>query len=300
MGSSTILQELFSGRKKRLVNGISEVLFICVGVLSAGLGLKGFLLPSSFIDGGVTGISLLIHEITGMPFSILLFGINFPFIIIAYKQEGKGFALRTFIAITLLTFAVAVIPYPVITEDKLLTAVFGGFFLGAGIGMAMRGGSVIDGTEVLALFTSRKSGLTVGDFIMAFNVVIFAVAAFVLDLEAALYSMLTYLSASKTVDFIVQGIDEYTGVTIVSSKSEELRKSIIEVMGRGVTIYKGKRGFGRHGDKDHDIDVIFTVITRLEVSKLKSEVERIDNQAFVVMHSINETKGGMIKKLPLH
>lgn len=300
MGSSTILHQLFNGRKKGLVNGVSEMLFICVGVLSAGLGLKGFLLPSSFIDGGVTGISLLIHEITGLPFSILLFGINFPFIIIAYKQEGKGFALRTFIAITLLTFAVAVIPYPVITEDKLLTAVFGGFFLGAGIGMAMRGGSVIDGTEVLALFTSRKSGLTVGDFIMAFNVVIFAVAAFVLDLEAALYSMLTYLSASKTVDFIVQGIDEYTGVTIVSSKSEELRKSIIEVMGRGVTIYKGKRGFGRHGDQDHDIDVIFTVITRLEVSKLKSEVEKIDNQAFVVMHSINETKGGMIKKLPLH
>lgn len=284
---------------KPLATRLSEVLYICVGVLSAGLGLKGFLLPSHFIDGGVTGISLLVNKVTGISFPILLFLINFPFIIIAYKQQGRIFAFRTGVAILLLTLCVAIIPYPVITEDKLLTAVFGGFFLGAGIGLAMRGGSVIDGTEVLALFTSRKSGLTVGDFIMAFNVVIFTVAAFVLDLEAALYSMLTYMSASKTVDFLVQGIDEYTGVTIVSSKSEELRRSIIEVMGRGVTIYKGKRGYGRHGDKDHDIDVIFTVITRLEVSKLKSEVEKIDNEAFVVMHSINETKGGMIKKLPL-
>lgn len=282
--------------KRRLI----QFFLLAMGVLSAGFGLKGFLLPNDFIDGGAVGISLLIYELTGWPLSILLLLVNIPFVILGLRTIGLDFAIKTAIGIVALAIAVEVIPYPQITEDKLLVSVFGGFFLGAGIGLSMRGGGVIDGTEVLALNISKRSGLSVGDLIMIFNIIIFSVAAYLLSIETALYSILTYLAASKTVDFIVEGIEEYTGVTIISPKSEDIRQMIIHDIGRGVTIYKGERGFGRTGHRENDIDIIFTVITRLELSNLKAEIEKIDPNAFILMHSINDTKGGMIKKRPLH
>lgn len=282
--------------KRRLI----QLFLLSMGVLSAGFGLKGFLLPNDFIDGGAVGISLLISEITGWPLSLLLLLVNIPFVVLGLRTIGLDFAVKTAIGIIALSIAVEVIPYPQITQDKLLVSVFGGFFLGAGIGLSMRGGGVIDGTEVLALNISKRSGLSVGDLIMIFNVIIFSVAAYLLSIETALYSILTYLAASKTVDFIVEGIEEYTGVTIISPKSEDIRQMIINDIGRGVTIYKGERGFGKSGHRDSNIDIIFTVITRLELSNLKAEIEKIDPNAFILMHSINDTKGGMIKKRPLH
>ncbi len=282
--------------KRRLI----QFFLLAMGVLSAGFGLKGFLLPNHFIDGGAVGISLLISEVTDWPLSILLLLVNIPFVILGLRTIGLDFAIKTAIGIVALAIAVEVIPYPQITEDKLLVSVFGGFFLGAGIGLSMRGGGVIDGTEVLALNISKRSGLSVGDLILIFNIIIFSVAAYLLSIETALYSILTYLAASKTVDFIVEGIEEYTGVTIISPKSEDIRQMIINDIGRGVTIYKGERGFGRTGHRENDIDIIFTVITRLELSNLKAEIEKIDPNAFILMHSINDTKGGMIKKRPLH
>jgi uncharacterized membrane-anchored protein YitT (DUF2179 family) len=192
------------------------------------------------------------------------------------------------------------VEFPVITDDKLLTAIFGGFFLGAGIGLSIRGGCVIDGTEILAVYLNRRSILSMGDIILLINVVIFMLAAFVLGIETALYSILTYLSASKTVDFIIQGIEEYTGVTIVSAKSAQIREAITKNLGRGVTIYKGERGFQSAQFKSKDIDIIFTVVTRLEVSKLKQEVALIDHKAFIVISTISDTKGGIIKRRPLH
>lgn len=282
--------------KRRLI----QLFLLSMGVLSAGFGLKGFLLPNHFIDGGAVGISLLISEITDWPLSLLLLLVNIPFVLLGLRTIGFDFAVKTAIGIVALALAVEVIPYPQITEDKLLVSVFGGFFLGAGIGLSMRGGGVIDGTEVLALNISKRSGLSVGDLILIFNIIIFSVAAYLLSIETALYSILTYLAASKTVDFIVEGIEEYTGVTIISPKSEDIRQMIIHDIGRGVTIYKGERGFGRTGHRDSEIDIIFTVITRLELSNLKAEIEKIDPNAFILMHSINDTKGGMIKKRPLH
>lgn len=273
-----------------------DFFLISVGVASAGFGLDGFLLPNGFIDGGATGISLLTTAVTGYPLSLMLVIINTPFIIIGFRVIGKEFAIKTAIGIVALALAVAVIPYPEITHDKLLTSVFGGFFLGLGIGMAMRGGGVIDGTEVLAITLSRKIGLTIGDVILVINVIIFTVAAYVLSIETALYSMLTYLSASKTVDFVIEGIEEYTGVTIISLKPMEIKRMIIEEMGRGVTVYKGERGFGKTGYSEGEVKIVYTVITRLEVSKLSLEIEKIDPNAFVIMTSIKDTKGGMIKK----
>ena len=272
---------------------------IIIGMLSAGLGLKGFLLPNGFIDGGVTGISLLLSEVTGFNLSLLIVLINLPFIWLGYRHMDKTFAGKTLTAIIGLALCIYFIPYPIVTSDKLLVAVFGGFFLGAGIGLAVRGGGVIDGTEILALSLTRRSTLTIGDLILIINIVIFSVAAFVLSFERALYSILTYMAAAKTVDYIISGIEEYTGVTIISNHSEEIRKMITEKLGRGVTIYKGKRGFGSHGHSLAETEILFSVVTRLEIAALKAEVEKIDLQAFVITHSINDTRGGMIKKRPL-
>jgi len=275
-----------------------DLFLIFLGVMSAGFGLKGFLLPNKFIDGGVVGISLLISVLTKISLPYLLVLVNLPFVILGFRLIGRVFAIKTAIAIATLAVVVAWVPYPQITQDKLLIAIFGGFFLGLGIGLAVRGGSVIDGSEVLAVSLSRRLGLTVGDIILMVNILIFSAAAYVLSVEQALYSMLTYLSASKTVDFIIEGIEEYTGVTIISVKSESIRKMIIDHMGRGVTTFKGERGYGKRGLVEGEIKIIYTVLTRLEVSKLNTEIEKIDPNAFVVMSSIKDTKGGMIKKRP--
>lgn len=278
---------------------LGRIILIALGVLLAAFGLKGFLVPNHFIDGGITGVSLLTAQLTGLPVSLWLIIFNAPFIYLGIKQINSNFALNTAMAIISLALLIYFVDFPVITNDKLLISIFGGFFLGSGLGLAIRGGSVIDGTEILAVYINRKSVLSMGDIILLINVVIFLVAAFILDIETALYSILTYLSASKTVDFIIQGIEEYTGVTIISNKSIAIREAITEKLGRGVTIYKGERGLVDSKFKSPDIDIIFTVVTRLEVSKLKNEIERIDHKAFIVMNPINDTKGGMIKKRPL-
>jgi uncharacterized membrane-anchored protein YitT (DUF2179 family) len=278
---------------------LRDTAFITTGVLSAGFGLKGFLIPNGFIDGGITGISLLIHIESNVPLALLIILINLPFIILGWRQISKIFTIRSIIAISLLALTVALLPYPIVTKDKLLIAVFGGFFLGAGIGLTIRGGGVIDGTEILAIFFNRKSSLSVGDFILVFNVLIFSVAAYLLSIEIALYSILIYLAASKTVDFILEGLEEFTGVTIISARSSEIANMIRAKLGRGLTIYSGKKGFGKSGESNHSTEIIFTVITRLEISKLNAEVEKIDPNAFVVMQSIKDTRGGMVKKRPL-
>jgi len=273
-----------------------DIVFISIGILSAGFGLKGFLLPNGFIDGGVTGISLLTEALTNYPLPILLVIINAPFIILGYFQIGKSFAIKSIVAIVGLAIALTWIDFPIITSDKLLVAVFGGVFLGAGIGLSVRGGGVLDGTEVLAIYLGRKTGLTIGDFILVFNIFIFSIAAYLLSIETALYSILTYLAASKSVDFVIEGVEEYIGVTIISTHSEEIRVMIIEKMGRGVTIYDGKRGFGKRGENLNKTDIIYSVITRLELTRLQTEVQKIDPNAFIVMNSVKDLKGGMIKK----
>ncbi len=273
-----------------------DAFLIILGILSAGFGLKGFLLINGFIDGGATGISLLVAELTGISLSVLLLLVNLPFLILGLRVIGKSFTIKAMLAIIGLAIAVAVVPYPVITNDKLLIAIFGGFFLGSGIGLSIRGGAVIDGTEVLAIALSRRTGLTIGDIILIINVIIFSFAAYLINIETALYAMLTYLAASKTVDFLLEGIEEYNGVTIVSIKADEIREMIAHQLNYGVTVYKGTRGFGKTGDKTHDMNIIFTVLTRLEISKLKKEVKRIDPNAFMVMNSIKDAVGGMTKK----
>lgn len=285
--------------KFNLTHIVRDIFFILIGVFSAGFGLKGFLLPNLFIDGGAMGISLLISETTKFPLSVLVVLVNVPFIIMGYWHIGKNFAFKSVFAIIMLALSIYLIPYPLITSDKLLIAVFGGFFLGAGIGLSIRGGAVIDGTEVLAIFLSKKTGLSIGDVILIFNVIIFSFGAYILSIEVALYAMLTYIAAAKTVDFIIEGVEEYTGITIISNKNEAVRLMITEKLGRGVTIYSGKGGYTKNGAVLEERNIIYTIVTRLEITKLKTEIDKIDPDAFLFMNSIKDTKGGMIKKRPL-
>jgi uncharacterized membrane-anchored protein YitT (DUF2179 family) len=282
--------------KNKNIRFIKEILLIIAGVTSACFGLKSFLMPSHFIDGGVTGISLLLSTLTDWNLSYLIAIINIPFVILGYRQIGKGFALKTAIAIAALSLALIFLPFQPITHDKLLIAFFGGLFLGGGIGLAMRGGCVIDGTEVLALYISKNSILTVGNIILILNIIIFAFAAYFLNINTALYAILTYLSASSTIDFIVNGIEQYTGVTIISEHQEAIKAFIINEMKRGVTIYKGEGGYG----EKKDIDIIFTVVTKLEMSKLQTAIRQIDPDAFVIQQQIADLKGGVVKRHALH
>ena len=280
---------------KRFLRTISSGAFILTGILSAGLGLKGFLLPSHFIDGGVTGVSMLVSALSGFSLPLLIVLINAPFVALGYFQIGRTFAFKSALAIGGLALALTVIPYPVATTDKLLAAVFGGFFLGAGIGLSIRAGGVLDGTEVMALILSKKMGTTVGDIILVFNVFIFSVAGIFLGLELALYSILTYFAASKTIDFLIHGIEEYNGITIVSERNEEIRASILKDLGRGVTVYKGAGGL-----TGAEQDVLFCVVTRLEIPKIKAAVKAIDESAFVAIHRITDASGGVMKRQVLH
>lgn len=279
-------------------HAIKEYIYIIIGVFSAGFGLKGFLLPNRFIDGGATGISLLLENITNLELSFLLILVNLPFIILGAKTFSIKFAVRSMIAITCLALVVHYIDYPTITEDKLLIAVFGGFFLGLGIGMSMRGGGVIDGTEVLAIYLSRKLSITVGDVLLLINIFIFSFGAYILSMEVALYAILTYLAAAKTVDFVVDGVEEYVGVTIISDNHEQLRVMLIDKLRRACTIYAGKGGYGERG-KSYDKDIIYTVVTRLELAKLHTEIDKIDKNAFIIMGIVKDLRGGMIKRKPL-
>jgi len=290
--------ELARGYRELKINvfrWIKDIVLIGIGITSAAFGLEGFLIPNKFIDGGATGISLLIHETKGVPLYLLIILINIPFVYLGFKLISKQFAIKTAIAITGLAIMVGLVHFQKATDDKLLVAVFGGFFLGAGIGLSVRGGAVIDGTEVLAIYLSRRFGTTIGDIIIGINIIVFSIAAYVLSIDAALYSLITYLAASKTLDFVIEGIEEYTGVTIISSHNEEIREMIIHELGRGVTVYKGRKGYGKTGETS-DVDIVYTIITRLELNKLNTEIMKIDPNAFVVMSAVKDTKGGIIKK----
>lgn len=281
---------------KTFIRELINFLLIVLGIFLAGMGIKGFLLSSHFIDGGVTGISMLLSNVLGYPLAILIPLINLPFIALGYHQIGGKFALKSVLAIAGLALCLAFVNYPDVTPDKLLTAVFGGFFIGAGIGLAIRGGAVLDGTEIAALLISKSSNiLKVGDVILILNIFIFSTAAFFLGIDSALYSVLTYFAASKTVDFLLHGIEEYNAIIIMSEKSDEIREAIIRILSRGVTIYNG-----RGGKSGKPMDILYCVVTRLEIGRVKNVTNEIDETAFVVIHPLADAVGGIIKKSVLH
>jgi uncharacterized membrane-anchored protein YitT (DUF2179 family) len=273
-----------------------NALLIALGILAAAFGLKGFLLSSNFIDGGVTGVSMLLAKVTPAPLSVWLPLVNAPFVALGYRHMGRGFAIRSALAIGGLSAALATIHFPDVTPDRLLTAVFGGFFIGAGIGLAVRGGAVLDGTEIAALLISKRSHLLkVGDIILAFNVVLFLAAMSLLGVEPALYSILTYVAAARTLDFVIYGLEQFTAITIMSSRSELIRERIVGELERGVTVFKGYGGL-----TGADQQILYCVVTRLEIGKVKTIVRAIDPHAFVVSHPLADAEGGVVKRAAMH
>ncbi len=275
---------------------VQDILYTASGTLFSGFALKGFLVPNNFLDGGITGISLLLHELYHVNLALLIILLNIPLIIAAGFNVNWKFALKMLASISGLAICLTFIHYPIITEDKLLVSIFGGFFMGLGIGLAMRGGCALDGIEVLALYTLKRSSFTISEIILGLNVIIFLIAALKLGLETSLYSMLTYFTASRTLSYVIEGLEEYTGVTIISGKSEIIKEQLVMHLGRGITIYKGERGFLKNSfDKSEETDIVFTIVTRLEVRRLKNTVYSIDPKAFVYTNTIKEATGGVLK-----
>jgi len=288
---------------------IQDIMTMVIGVVIAGFALKSFLVPNHFLDGGITGISLLLHELNNdFNLGLLILVCNLPFVIASYFSVGFRFARKTFFCVLLLAACLQWMPYPdlttdnfMITSDKMLLSLFGGIFLGLGMGLAMRAGSALDGMEVLAIYTWKRTSFTITEIIFAINILIFTIAAFQFEVSKALYAVLTYLAATKTIDYVVEGIQAYTGVTIISSNSELIKQRLVNELGRGITVYKGQRGFlpGKF-EISNDCDIIFTVITRLEMRKLKNLVYESDPKAFVFANTIKEASGGIIKRRHVH
>jgi len=283
--------------KWKSIFALRSIVYTLLGVFLAIVGLQGFMIPNNFLDGGVTGISILLTSFANIHISVLLIVINIPFVIIGYKKIGSTFGVQALIAILILAAGMYFIQIPQFTSDNVLTAVFGGFFIGLGIGLVIRGGGVIDGLEVIAYYTQKKSGFSSGEIIMFLNSLIIMGAAFKFGLETAMYSILVYFTAMKTSNYVVDGFEEYTALSIISAKDQEVKSLIVNDFGKAISVYKGERGYlpGTFHIKA-DVDIIMTVVTRLEIHRIKEAVNDIDPKAFFYVQSIKEVKGGLVKK----
>jgi uncharacterized membrane-anchored protein YitT (DUF2179 family) len=271
-------------------------LHIVVGAALAVLAMKGFMIPNRFMDGGITGISILLHEIFHINISLLVIVLNVLFVYLGYRRIGKTFAVQTTIAVILLSLGLLFIDIHPITSDKLLIAIFGGILIGTGVGLVIRGGGVIDGAEVIAVFTRRRTGFSNSEIIMLFNTVIFAIAALQFGIETAMYSIITYFTATRATDYVVDGIEEFTAINIISSQQEEIKNFLVNELGKGITVYKGERGYLPGSfDVKTDCEIIVTIVTRLEIKQIQDTLIEIDPKAFVYVQSIKEATGGILK-----
>lgn len=287
--------------KSHSLRWVNDLFLVTIGILFCGFALKGFLVPNGFFDGGVTGISLLIHELYHVNIAYIIVLANIPFILMGAKQVGKNFAIKTLLAVLGLGLCLLYIPYPQITSDRLLVSIFGGVFMGIGVGLSIRGGCALDGIEVLALYTGKRISFTISEIILGINILIFLIAAFALGLPTALYSILTYYTASRAISFVTEGLEEYTGVTIISAKSEEVKEQLVMGLGRGITVYKGERGFLKESfETSQPVDIVFTIATRLELRKISNIVKQIDPKAFIFTSVIKEAAGGILKARARH
>ena len=269
---------------------------ILLGTALAVLAMKGFMIPNKFLDGGITGISILLHEIFHFNISVLVIVLNIVFIYLGYRRIGKTFAVQTSIAVLLLAVGLLFIDIHPITSDKLLIAIFGGLLIGSGVGLVIRGGGVIDGAEVVAVFTRRKTGFSNSEIIMLINTIIFGIAAFQFGIETAMYSVITYFTATRATDYVVDGIEEFTAMNIISAQQEEIKSFLVNELGKGITVFKGERGYLPGSfDIKTDTQIIVTIVTRLEIKQIQDTIMKIDPKAFVYVQSIKEATGGILK-----
>lgn len=281
---------------KNVTTYLSEYFQIFVGIVLTSLGLKAFLLPNGFLDGGVTGIALLVRTQVDINMSYLLLVFSIPFLILGYFTVSKRIVIKSIISILGLALFIHLENFQTITNDKLLISIFGGLLVGSGIGIAIRNGSVLDGSEILGVYLNDKFGISIGKIVLFFNIILFAITAFVVSVEVALYSILTYIIAAKVTDTVIEGFEDFIGVTIVSRDHKIIKKAILEELGVGLTIYKGSSGFGSNG-KSEDFDIIHSIINRIDIKKMYRIVQNLDENAFIVEFDVNSVKGGVFKTL---
>jgi len=278
------------------VFNLKNFLQIAIGIVLAVAAMKGFMIPNKFLDGGLTGISILLYEIFHINISFLVIMLNALFIYLGYRRIGKTFAVQTTIAVILLAIALFFVDITPITQDKLLIAIFGGLLMGTGVGLVIRGGGVIDGAEVIAVFTGRRTGFSNSEIIMLINTLIFAVAAFQFGIETAMYSIITYFTATRAINYVVDGIEQFTAVNIISAKHDEIKSFLVNELGKGITVYKGERGYLPGSfDVKTDTEIIVTIVTRLEIKQIQEALLKIDPRVFVYIQTIKEASGGVLK-----
>jgi uncharacterized membrane-anchored protein YitT (DUF2179 family) len=274
---------------------LNEALQISVGIVLASIGLKAFLLPNGFLDGGVTGIAILISQLFDVNISVILLVVSIPFVLIAWKTLTKRIAIKSFISILSLAIFIHYENFTAITDDKLLIAIFGGIFLGAGIGITIRNGAVLDGSEILGIFINKRFGISIGKVILLFNIILFSITAILISIEVSMYSILTFLITAKVIDLTIQGFEDYVGLIIVSQKNLDIERGLIDIVGVGLTLYKGSKGNGKFAHKD-ERDIIHTVINRIDIRRTYNLIEEIDENAFIIEFEVNNIKGGILKK----
>ena len=272
-----------------------------VGVVLITLALKGFMIPNKFLDGGIIGISILVHEITKWPFGILVLVLNIPFLFIGNRMLGKTFAFQSLLTFVLIAVSMTFLDVDPVTSDPLLIALFGGCLIGVGMGLCIRSGSTADGVEILALVTIKKIGLNIAEVIFAMNTLLFLAAAWSFGISTALYSIVTYFSAVKSLDYISNGFEQFTSLHIISSKSELIKSLIVQKFGKGITVIKGERGYlPNNFETKLDCDIIVTVVTRLELLRIKEEIKKLDPDAFMFIQYIKEASGGILRNMNKH
>ncbi|WP_299017639.1 YitT family protein [uncultured Polaribacter sp.] len=281
-------------KRQKNIDYLNEYFQIFIGVVLTSLGLKAFLLPNGFLDGGVTGIALLVRTQVDLNMSYLLVLFSIPFLILGYFTVSKRIVVKSIISILGVALFIHFENFQTITNDKLLISIFGGLLVGSGIGIAIRNGSVLDGSEILGIYLNDKFGLSIGKIVLFFNIILFTATAFVETIEIALYSVLTYIIAAKVTDTVIEGFEDFIGITIVSRKHAVIKKAILLELGVGLTIYKGSSGFGNNG-KVEDFDIIHSIINRIDIKKMYRVVQDIDDEAFIIEFDVNTVKGGVLR-----
>jgi uncharacterized membrane-anchored protein YitT (DUF2179 family) len=273
----------------------SEIFQIFIGILLASIGLKMFLLPNGFLDGGVTGIAILLSELFPVNISVVLLVVSIPFLALAWFTLTKRIFIKSILSIIGLAIFIHFENFTAVTDDKLLIAIFGGLFLGAGIGLTIKNGAVLDGSEILGIFINDRLGISIGKVILGFNAILFAITALLLSVEIAMYSVLTFLVTAKIIDLMIEGFEDYVGLMIVSEHNAEIEQELIRVVGAGTTLYKGARGHGKRGTQTEK-DIIHTVINRIDIRRTYNLIDEIDKHAFIIEFDVNNIKGGILAK----
>ena len=285
-----------SGKKMTVKQQIRRYVFMFIGSILAALGLEVFLVPNQIIDGGVVGISIMASHLTSWPLGMFIFILNLPFIYLGYLQIGKSFAISTLFSLASLSLWVSVlVPIPGFTNDVFLASIFGGIILGIGVGLIIRYGGSLDGTEIVAIILDKRTGFSVGEIVMFFNIFIIGSAGLVFSWDKAMYSLVAYFIAYKLIDITIEGLDESKGVMIVSDHPHEIAEVLMARLGRGVTILHGQGAYTGESKQ-----VLYSVITRLEIAKLKTIIKEIDENAFVIINEVHDVMGGKVKKRAIH